>query len=108
MAVHWHLRTYLQRKHGIHKATDLQKRIVQETGILISLSSLTDLMNKKPGMIRLKTMEILCTALDCKLEDFCRIGPGNIYSAKVKKLGEAHVPTCHKNREQFPDPEGYG
>lgn len=107
MAIHWQLKTFLARQHAIFKAVDLQEKVVIETGIQISLQQLCNLLNKKPSQIRLKTMEILCTALGCKLEDFCEVKAGKFHSPKVKKLAQQNTPVHHLVKEEFPDPQGY-
>lgn len=107
MAIHWQLKTFLARKHAIFKAVDLQKKIIAETGIQISLQNICNLLSKKPSQIRLKTMEVLCTALDCKLDDFCEVKPGKIHSPHVKKLSPQNAPVRHLVKRDFPDPKSY-
>ena len=72
MAVNWQLKTYLARRHGIYRITDLQSLIVKKTKILISLPNLSKLLSHKPSSIKLKTMELICTALECNLNDFLK------------------------------------
>lgn len=107
MAIHWQLRTYLARKHAIYKAVDLQKKIVAETGIQISLQNLCNLLDKKPCQLRLKTMEILCSALECTLQDFCEVRPAKFHSSDVKKLSQQNTPKRHLLKNDFPDPKAY-
>ncbi len=107
MAVYWHLKTYLAKKHGIFKAVHLQKHIVQKTGVLISTQNLCNLLNKKPSALRLKTIEILCTSLECKLEDFCSVGPRNFKNDSVKKLSAQTATNKAKSKTLLPDPKDY-
>lgn len=100
MAIHWRLKTYLATKHGIFSATLFQKRIVEKTGVLISLQNLCNLLDKKPKSVRLKTVETICTALDCTFSCFCTISSSNQkgqlnqlrFKGKVTKLSFQNTP----------------
>lgn len=108
MAVIWRLKTYLAREQNIFKARALQVKIIKETGIKISLQNLACLMREKPSMIRLKTMEVICTALKCKLSDFCNVSEGKIFEHKVvKQLSAQNTPHCLRAKSEFPDPNRY-
>lgn len=112
MAVNWRLKTFLVQKKGIFKATELQKRIVKKTGVLISLQSLCNFIGKKPVSIRFKTLELICTALDCELSDFCTIGPSEALlqegkNVEVKKLSWQNTPFSKRHQNNFPDPKEY-
>ena len=108
MAVQWRLKTYLSRHHGIYRPTDLQKLIVEKTNIIISLPNLSKLLNHKPNSIRFKTMELLCTSLECNLYDFCEITPSNKkLPDRVKKLSPQNIPHAKKAMINFPDPGDY-
>jgi DNA-binding Xre family transcriptional regulator len=108
MAIHWHLKTYLARQQGIYRPTDLQALVVKKTNILISLPSISKLLNRKPAAIRLHTMELICTALDCQLSDFCQIKPSVNKRPEVRKrLSPVHTPANKKSVTAFPDPVDY-
>ena len=77
MSIKWNFKKYLEQKHSIYSATELKKLINKKTGISISLQNTCNYLNNKPAMIRLETMEIICTALDCTLHDFLEINPSN-------------------------------
>jgi DNA-binding Xre family transcriptional regulator len=112
MAIHWRLKTYIATRHGIYKAVTFQKIIVRKTGVLISIQNLCNYLEKKPKSIRLKTIEILCTALDCELGDFCEvkplpsIKPGSA-EAGARKLSYQNTPLSKRAVRDFPDPKAY-
>lgn len=108
MAVRWQLKTYLARQHGIFRPTDLRDLVLKKTNILISLPNMSKLLNHKPSSIKLKTMELLCTALSCELSDFCQINPSTSKLPEhVKKLSPANIPNSKKGVSNFPDPTDY-
>ncbi len=107
MAISWRLKTYLATKHGIYLATSLQKRIVKKTGVLISTQNLCNYINAKPKSIRLKTVELIVTALECELSDFLDIKPAQIPVGETKKLSYQNTPLTKRAVSQFPDPKNY-
>ncbi|MBI3535673.1 MAG: helix-turn-helix transcriptional regulator [Deltaproteobacteria bacterium] len=112
MAIHWRLKTYLATQHGIYRATQLQKLIAKKTGILISLQNLCNYLKEKPKAIKFKTLEILCTALECEFKEFLEVIPSqNIKDQKnqqeVKKLSWKNCPLSKRGIKNFPDPINY-
>ncbi|MEO5969862.1 MAG: helix-turn-helix transcriptional regulator [Bdellovibrionia bacterium] len=107
MAVHWRLKTYLASQHGIYSATELQKKICSQTGVLISLRNVCDYLNGKPKNIRLTTMEILCGALNCKLSDILEVTPKHYSFTKTRKLEPEKTPFSKRAIKNFPDPDAY-
>ena len=110
MAIHWRLRTYLATRHGLFSAVDLQKKVTQATGVIISVQNLRAYMNEKPTLIPLKTIELLCTALQCELSDFCEVKPQPQITGKPtpKKLSFHNTPLKKRATGQlFPDPTHY-
>ena len=108
MAIHWRLKTYLATQHGIYGAVAFQKRIAQKTGVLISVQNLGNYLKKKPKILPLKTMELMVTSLDCKLEDFCQITPTQIQLPSTpKKLAHQNTPLSKRAVKDFPDPQDY-
>lgn len=107
MAIRWRLRSYLASHHGIFTASALQKRIVKRTGVLISLQNLCNYLNDRPKLLRLQTVEVICSALGCKLDAFCGVEPASFKPDSVKKLSFKNTP--HKKRavKAFPDPDNY-
>ena len=107
MAIHWRLKTYLATSYGIYHATAFQKRVVKKTGYLISAQNLCSYMNRKPKSIRLKTLELIVTALDCELSHFLEIKPTEISVGETKKLSYQNTPLSKRAVNQFPDPKNY-
>jgi DNA-binding Xre family transcriptional regulator len=105
--INWRLKTYLATSHGIFDATSLQKRIVKKTGVLISIQNLCNYIDKKPKSIRLKTVELIVTALECKLSDFLEIRPSEITIGETTKLSYQNTPLSKRAISQFPDPKNY-
>lgn len=68
MSVKWKLRN-IMAKNEIWTGTELQKQIVDTTGYSISLPSITALINDPPKMIRVETLDALCTTLNCTPND---------------------------------------
>ena len=107
MAIRWTFKHYLASKHQLYSATDLQKKIAKETGILVSVSQLCKLVNRTPTMIRLETVEILVTALNCELSDFLGISAKKMNPAHQKKLSYKNTPRSKIGSKAFPKPADY-
>ncbi len=109
MAIQWRLKTYLATKHGIFGAVVFQKKIVKQTGVLISIQNLCNYLEKKPKSVRLKTIEIICTALDCELNDFCEVKPkpSEKLTDPPQKLSYKNTPHSKRGISQFPNPKDY-
>jgi len=107
MTIKWDLKKYLEKKHSIYSPTDLRKIINQETGITISLQNICNYFNEQPVMIRLETMEIICTALNCNLQDFLKILPSKKQNKATRKLSYKNTPNSKKSISDFPNPADY-
>jgi len=110
LSVQWHLKSYIRTKHNILKLTDFQKLLVRETGVRISIQHLSNLINRKPASIKLSTIEIICTGLNCNLSDFCEIkhsSPLAKKKTKLRKLSFQTTPHQKKIQNSFPDPNDY-
>jgi DNA-binding Xre family transcriptional regulator len=110
MAIYWRLKTYLATQHGIFSAVDLQAKITRSTGVIISAQNLRIYLNGKPKAIPLKTLELICTGLQCDLTSFCEVKPRPLATGKIqpKKLSFHNTPL--KKRAcgaLFPDPTQY-
>jgi DNA-binding Xre family transcriptional regulator len=106
MAISWKLKTLASSK-GIYRAKDMQRRIMQKTGVVVSLQNICNLFNGKPLSAKLKTIEIICTTLDCKMSDFCDISPGKYDASDVRKLSFRNTPHSVRGKADFPDPKDY-
>lgn len=107
MTIQWSFKSYLAHKHNIYKVTELKKLIHKKTGYVISIANLCKYVNQRPSMLRLETAEIICSALDCELSDFLKVGPKRIKSTKSKKLSYKNTPKSRIAQKSFPDPENY-
>ena len=107
MTIHWKFKKYLAREHNIYTVTELQKLIVKKTGYIISVANLCKYVNARPTMLRLETVEIICSALNCKLSHLVSVGPKNFKNTKRKKLSYKNTPKEKIGIKSFPDPENY-
>ena len=107
MAIHWKLKQYIRDKHSLYKLKELQEHIAEKTSIVISLQHLSDLVRACPKSIRLQTMEILCSALNCTLNDLVTIDPSKRKEKTTRKLSYQSTPMGKRGREAFPNPSDY-
>jgi DNA-binding Xre family transcriptional regulator len=107
MGIEWKLKAYLAESHAIYNVVGLKKRIEQKTGITISTMNLCKLVNKKPKMLRLETLEILCSALSCNCDDFFKVKPKKFNPNNKRKLSFKNTPLKLRAKKAFPDPEDY-
>jgi DNA-binding Xre family transcriptional regulator len=87
--------------------TELQKLIVKRTGVVISLAQLCKLVNKAPSMLRLSTMEVICSALSCRLFDFLELSEKAMSPDKKRKLSFKNTPKSKIGTKNFPNPVDY-
>jgi DNA-binding Xre family transcriptional regulator len=107
MPIKWKLKTYIKENHSIYTAKKLKEVIEKKTGVNISLQNVCNYLSKTPSMLRLETMEILCTALNCKLSDFVEINPSKKKNIMNKKLSFKNTPHTKRGVDNFPDPKEY-
>lgn len=106
MSIHWTLKSLAASK-GLYKASAIQRVITEKTGVIISIQNICNLLGNKQQTIRLKTMEVICSALDCTLSDFCIVKPGKFDCTKVRKLSFQTTPHAARGKSSFPDPKDY-
>ena len=106
MAIHWKLKILVSSK-GIYRAKDLQRKITEKTGVVISLQNICNLLKGKPATIKLKTIEIICTALDCDMSDICAVSSGKFDADNIRKLSFGNTPHNARGKSEFPDPKDY-
>ncbi len=82
MEIKWTLREFL-RERGITRASQISKIIRERTGYIISIQAVWDLLNGRPKMLRVKTLQAICDAFYCKLSDFCEVMPLAASNAQV-------------------------
>lgn len=108
MSIKWHLKSFLSQKHSIHSATLLQKKIAKKTGYIISLPMVCRLLNNKPTIIKLETMELICSTLNCQLTDFMSVGPKKFNKIDdPKKYSYKNTPLAKRGVKKFPNPKDY-
>jgi DNA-binding Xre family transcriptional regulator len=108
MSIHWKLKTLLSQKYSIYSATVFQKKIIKSTGIIISLPNICKLLNNKPKVIKLETMEIICSTLNCGLQDFVEVRPRKYKNTdNIKKLSFKNTPHSKRAVSNFPCPKDY-
>jgi len=107
MSISWRLKHSLATRYQIYTVTEFQKRIVKKTGVRISIANLCKYVNGTPKLIRLETIEILCTALECGLDEFLRVLPKKMDPEKKRKLSYKNTPSSKIAVKAFPEPEDY-
>ncbi len=107
MTIKWKLKSYLSNTHSIYKIIEFKKKIEKETGIIISPQNLSKYVNKRPQLLNLDTIQIICSALQCSLGDLLEILPSNKSKKKKRKLSYKNTPHCKQNINSFPDPNNY-
>jgi DNA-binding Xre family transcriptional regulator len=107
MSVRWTLRSHLAGKEQIYRATDLRELIIKRTGVVISTQQLCNLLNEPPKMIRLSTIEILCSALNAKLSDFLEVTPRTLKPDNKRKLSFKNTPKGKIGVKSFPQATNY-
>lgn len=75
MPIIWNLRKWLALNRDIYRPADLQLLLREKAGVILSHQAVATLMHSTPSALRLQTIQALCTALDCKLSDFCEVLP---------------------------------
>ena len=74
MPIKWKLREWLRRERDQTRPTDISRMIYRRTGYKISVQAIAELLNN-PKMLRLETMEAICSSFDCKIGDFLEVIP---------------------------------
>lgn len=74
MPIKWKLREWLRRERDQTRPTDISRMIYRRTGYKISVQAIAELLNN-PKMLRLETMEAICSSFDCKISDFLEVIP---------------------------------
>ena len=104
--IQWRLKSAASKRQ-IYTVTDLQKLIVKKTGVVISVANLCKYVNRRPKLIRLETLEIICTALECELASFLKVGPAVFKADRIRKLSFKNTPKSKIGTKSFPEPKDY-
>jgi DNA-binding Xre family transcriptional regulator len=75
LSYRWKLKQHLATKHQLYQLTDIRRVIEERTGVRWSVETISQLVNKRPRSLRVQTMQTLCDAFSCRLDDFCEILP---------------------------------
>jgi DNA-binding Xre family transcriptional regulator len=75
LPVQWTLRKWLAVNYDIYKSTELRTLLSEKAGYSLSKTAAAALLKKPPGALRIRTMQAICTALNCKLSDFFDVLP---------------------------------
>ena len=68
MTLIWNL-THVMYEKGIFSPTELKKIIKEKGNLDISVPAVHRLVNKLPSEIKFSTLEAICTALECNVND---------------------------------------
>lgn len=93
MAFKWKLKEWLAIHFRLYRLADIQRVIVDETGVRWSLETISQLVNKTPKSIRVETMQTLCDAFHCRFSDICEILPDTTRS--FTRLSVLNNPALH-------------
>jgi DNA-binding Xre family transcriptional regulator len=107
MAIIWNLKKWLAVNRDIYRASELQLLLAEKVGVRLSLQAISTIINGQPSALRLQTIQAICTALDCKLSDFCDVLPDVQGLRKQKKAAAHPLPLYGGKRKEdspFPDP----
>ena len=113
MPIVWNLKKWLVVERDIYRPSELQEVLKRETGIYLSLQSISALINGKPNALRFQTIQALCNALNCKLSDFCDVLPDVASkSQKRRKVAGESLTRLYgggkaKEANAFPDPRDF-
>jgi DNA-binding Xre family transcriptional regulator len=106
MALIWNLKKWLAVERDIYRPSELQTLLAEKAGVHISLQALSALINGTPNALRLQTIQALCTALDCKLSDFCEVRPETAQEQqKQRKAAGGRPVRLYGGKESPKDPE---
>jgi DNA-binding Xre family transcriptional regulator len=107
MSISWRLKTYIGKNHGIYRPVDFQRLIIEKTGVIISVQQICNLLGGAPDSVRLKTMEVICSSLNCSLSAICEVNPSGKKLSTPQKLSFKNTPHSKRGVKQFPNPEDY-
>jgi len=68
MSIEWNLR-HVMAKNNVWTGSELLRLMEDRAGYSISHASVSALLNEKPKLIRVETLDAICTALDCTPND---------------------------------------
>src|SRR5215213_1188103 len=81
MPTNWKLRELLKER-GVKSASEISRSIRDQTGYQLSIQAVCDLLNAKPRMIRLETIQAICDSFYIRLSDFLEVLPSAAQKSK--------------------------
>ena len=101
--IKWKLKQVMVDK-GLWTGQELLDLLENKAGIIVSHTTVMQLIKQQPKAIRLQTLEALCVALDCSPWDLIEYKPSQIKSIgnvqAVGGTGEAIRPYARKSRSK--------
>jgi DNA-binding Xre family transcriptional regulator len=104
MPIIWNLKKWLAVERDIYRPSELQAVLAEKAGVHLTLQAISSLLNKKPGALRLQTVQALCNGLNCKLSDFCDVTPDAIRQQQRQIVGD--LPTRLYSTKKHPENKG--
>jgi DNA-binding Xre family transcriptional regulator len=113
MPIQWNLKRWLALERDITRPTQLQRLLRERAGVELSLQAVMKLMKGTPRKLTLQTMQALCDALDCDLNDFLRVRADPLRRVVPMNAGQprrlhgrraAHAPAEVLGESPYPDP----
>src|SRR4051812_18687457 len=98
MPLTWNLKKWLAVERDIYRPFELQALLSKKAGVHLSIQTLSALVNAKPNALRLRTMQALCNALDCKLSDFCEVSPDSAAEQRKRKVANGEPTKLYGGR----------
>jgi putative transcriptional regulator len=83
MPTNWKLRELLKER-GVKSASEISRSVRDQTGYQLSIQAICDLLNAKPRMIRLETIQAICDSFYIRLSDFLEVLPSAAQKPKRK------------------------
>ena len=77
MPLTWNLKQWLRTNRGLKNAKEIRVIIYHRTRHNISLKTVQNFLKNKPKTLHAKTLQAICDAFRCKLNDFCRVTPSS-------------------------------
>jgi hypothetical protein len=74
MSLIWTPRKELVMRKELYRPVDF-RALLAEHGLPLSLPAVIALFSKTPRAFRVRTLQGICNALNCRLSDFCDIEP---------------------------------
>lgn len=102
MSIEWNLRKVMAN-NNIWSGSELLRLMEDKAGYSMSAASISALMKDDPKMVRVETLDALCTALNCSPNDLLRHSNSNLNKLKiVEKISENNKVKKVSNQRNLP------